>query len=494
LSFNISWQTPMTSPRAADLVLAIDAGTTLIKAAVFDLDGVCAGAGQAKQATSSPRPGWAEQDPASWWRGARAAARRALGAADVSGERIAAIGISTQGGTVAVFDGAGKPYGPALVWNDSRQRAVESPASSDTHFAATGLAHSNMSPAALAWLRANRPEWFGGRYRIGYVPDYLTFCTTGNWVTDPTNLAISNLCDLAAADIAECALEKLDLPRAAFAETRQAGEAAGRLSPGAARALGLHAGIPVAVPAHDQYAGALGASCVTAGDILLSAGTAWVILLITDHAVIDRTSSFWPARHVQRGLWGLLGSIASGGSTLSKALELTKQRADWEHVNRAAAGVPAGSDGLLVVPHLAGRTIPTWDTGASGAVLGWSLGHTREHVWRATMEGLAFEVRAACEYLRERGASVASLRMVGGGAKSDLIPPMLASALGVPVYTNAASDVAVRGAACLAARCLGLPDLPQSTGWREREPVAAWRETYHAAYQRYRDAIRRLES
>jgi sugar (pentulose or hexulose) kinase len=366
--------------------------------------------------------------------------------------------------------------------------------SCDAHFAATGLAHSNMSPAALAWLKANRAQWFGERCRIGYVPDYLTFCMTGNWVTDPTNLGISNLCDLAAADIAKCVLETLGLPRSAFAETRHAGEVAGRLSPLAARALGLRAGIPVAVPAHDQYAGALGAGCVSAGDILLSAGTAWVILLVTDHAVIDRASSFWPAHHVQQGLWGLLGSVASGGSTLSKVLDLTKQRADWKHVNRAAAGVPAGSDGLLVVPHLTGRTIPTWDTGASGAVLGWSLGHTREHLWRAAMEGLAFEVRAACEYLRERGASIASMRMVGGGAKSDLIPPILASALGVPVHTHAVSDVAARGAACLAARCLGLPDLPQSTGWRAHEPVAAWHETYDAAYRRYRDAVRRLES
>ncbi|MGD0113929.1 MAG: FGGY family carbohydrate kinase [Armatimonadota bacterium] len=485
----------MTSPRPADLVLAIDAGTTLIKAAVFSLDGVCLGAGQAKQPISSPQPGWAEQDPLSWWRGARAAARRAIGAAGIGGERIAAVGISTQGGTVAIFDEAGKPCGPALGWNDARQRApLESLTSSDAHFAATRLAHLNMSPTALAWLKAARPEWFSGRYRIGYVPDYLTFRMTGNWVTDPTNLAISNLCDLAAADIAQCVLETLGLPRSAFADTRQAGEAAGMLSPSASRALGVRAGIPVAAPAHDQYAGALGAGCVSAGDILLSAGTAWVILLVTDRPVIDRTSSFWPARHVQRGLWGLLGSVASGGSTLNKVLEFTKQRADWDHVNRAAAAVPVGSDGLLVVPHLTGRTIPSWDTGAAGAVLGWSLGHTREHLWRAAMEGLAFEVRAACDYLRERGVSIASLRMVGGGAKSDLIPPILASALGVPVYTNAASDVAVRGAACLAARCLGLHDLPKSTGRREHRPVAAWRGIYDEAYDRYREAIRRLES
>ena len=485
----------MTSPRAADPVLAIDAGTTLIKAAVFGLDGVCLGAGQAKQPISSPQPGWAEQDPLSWWRGARLAARRAIRAADISGEQVAAIGLSTQGGTVAVFDEAGRPCGLALGWNDARQRApLESLISSDAHFAATGLAHLNMSPTALAWLKMNRPEWFSGTYRIGYVPDYLTFCMTGNWVTDPTNLAISNLCDLAAADIALCTLERLNLPRSAFAETRQAGEVAGMLSPPAARALGVRAGIPVAVPAHDQYAGALGAGCVSAGDILLSAGTAWVILLITDRAVIDRTSSFWPARHVQRGLWGLLGSVASGGSTLNRVLDLTRQRADWDHINRAAAAVPAGSDGLLVIPHLTGRTIPSWDTGAAGAVLGWSLGHTREHLWRAAMEGLAFEVRAACDYLRERGVSIASLRMVGGGAKSDLIPPILASALGVPVYTNAASDVAVRGAACLAARCLGLPDLHGSTDWREHRPIAAWRGVYDGAYGRYEDAIRRLES
>ena len=482
-------------PGPADLLLAIDAGTTLIKAAVFGLDGACLGAGRAKQPIHSPQPGWAEQEPESWWRGARLAARRAVEVAGVAGERIAAIGLSVQGATVAVFDENGHPRGPALGWNDARQRAPrESLAADDAHFAATGLAHLNMSPTGIAWLKANRAEWFTGGYRIGYVPDYLTFRMTGNWVSDPTNLAISNLCDLSTGDIAQPALERLHLPRSAFAETKRAGEMAGALLPSAARALGLRPGIAIAVPAHDQYAAALGAGCVNAGDILLSAGTAWVLVLITDRAVVDRESSFWPARHVQRGLWGLLGSTSSGGSTLNRTLELTGQRADWQRINQAAARVPPGSDRLLVIPHLAGRTMPTWDTGACGAILGWSLGHTRAHLWRAAMEGVVFDIRAACEYLKERGVNIASLRMVGGAANSALIPAILASALGVPVWTNTAADTALRGAACLAARCLGLPDIPQSDDWQEHRPVDAWRGIYSGAYQRYKDAIRRLES
>jgi sugar (pentulose or hexulose) kinase len=479
--------------RVAELLLGIDAGTTALKAAVYAPDGRCLGAGGAPQGVRHPQPGWAEQDPAVWWRGLVRAVRQAVTAAGASGEDVAALGLSTQGGTIAVFDAEGRPRGPALVWSDARQSGWEGDeAARAEHFRLTGVPHLHMTPAALRWLQANRREWFAGPYRVGYVPDLLTFRLTGEWVSDPTNLAISNLCELAAADIAQAELSRAGVPREAFAVTRRAGEAAGALRPRAARALGLRSGIPVAAPAHDQYAAALGAGCTRAGDLLLSAGTAWVVLLATERPVTDAHSSFWPAPHVQPGLWGLLGAISSGGSTLDHVRALTGGRR-WEEVTEAAGRMRAGSEGLLVIPHLVGRTLPSSDPEARGALLGWSLGHTRAHLWRAAMEGVALETRVACEHLAARAAAVSGLRMVGGGARSDLWASIVASVLDVPVRTAAAADMAVRGAACLAARCLGRPDLPQVQTWQEHEPVAAWRAPYDRAYARYRKAVACLE-
>jgi sugar (pentulose or hexulose) kinase len=514
----------------AELLLGIDAGTTALKAAVYAPDGRCLGAGGAPQGVRHPQPGWVEQDPAVWWRGLVRAVRQAIAAAGASGEDVAALGLSTQGGTIAVFDAEGRPRGPALVWSDARQSGWEGDeAARAEHFRLTGVPHLHMTPAALRWLQANRREWFADAYRIGYVPDFLTFRLTGEWVSDPTNLAISNLCELAAADIAQAELSRAGVPREAFAVTRRAGEAAGALRPRAARVLGLRPGIPVAAPAHDQYAAALGAGCTQAGDLLLSAGTAWVVLLATERPVTDARSSFWPAPHVQPGLWGLLGAISSGGSTLDHVRALTGGRG-WGEVTEAAGRVRAGSEGLLVIPHLVGRTLPSSDPEARGALLGWSLGHMRAHLWRAAMEGVALETRVACEYLSHslccpslgntasgaqaclngppvqathhpdastsgaaRGAAVSGLRMVGGGARSALWPSIVASVLDVPVRTAAAADMAVRGAACLAARCLGRPDLPQVQTWQEHEPVAAWRAPYDRAYARYRNAVACLE-
>jgi xylulokinase len=477
----------------AELLLGVDAGTTVLKAAVYAPDGRCLGAGGAPQGVRHPQPGWAEQDPAVWWRGLVRAVRQAVAAAGASGEDVAALGLSTQGGTIAVFDAEGRPRGPALVWSDARQSGWEGDeAARAEHFRLTGVPHLHMTPAVLRWLRVSRRQWFADAYRIGYVPDFLTFRLTGEWVSDPTNLAISNLCELAAADIAQAELSRAGVPREAFAVTRRAGEAAGALRPRAARALGLRPGIPVAAPAHDQYAAALGAGCTQAGDLLLSAGTAWVVLLATERPVTDARSSFWPAPHVQPGLWGLLGAISSGGSTLDHVRALTGGRG-WEEVTEAAGRVRAGSEGLLVIPHLVGRTLPSSDPEARGALLGWSLGHTRAHLWRAAMEGIALETRVACEYLVAHGAAVSGLRMVGGGARSALWPSIVASVLDVPVRTAAAADMAVRGAACLAARCLGRPDLPQVQTWQEHEPVAAWRAPYDRAYARYRNAVACLE-
>jgi len=249
----------------------------------------------------------------------------------------------------------------------------------------------------------------------------------------------------------------------------------------------------VAVPAHDQYAAAVGAGCVNPGDLLLSAGTAWVLLMTSAEPILDRQSSFWPGPHIERDRWGLLGAISSGCSTLDAALALTHQVPDWGQIDRAVADVPAGSDGLIVIPHLVGRTLPSLDSGARGALLGWSPGHRREHVWRAAMEGVAFDARAACDHLARRGARTNALRMVGGAARSPVWPDIVASVLDVRVQVFPGGEIAVRGAACLARRALGEPDLPRSTGWSERQPIPEWRDIYRKHYERYQEAIGLLE-
>lgn len=485
----------MIKPLGADLLLGLDAGTTLVKAAIYTPDGRCLGAGEAPQPTTSPQPSWVEQEPTVWWQGMRRAVRKCLALSGVSGEAIAAIGLSTQAGTLAVFDADGKPKGPALVWSDLRQRMPENAdkAIIEEHFKLTGLPHLNMSPAAIGWLRAHKPEWFAGSFRIGYVPDYLTFRLTGEWVSDSTNIGLSNLISLASGDLALPAIERLGLTRNNFAVTRQAGNFAGELLPKAAGELGLRPGIAVAVPVHDQYAAALGAGCIHVGDALISCGTAWVLHVTVDRPITDRNSSFWPGRHVQPNLWGLLGAISTGGSTLERMLVITNQRRAWDKISAALQAIPPGSDGLLVIPHLAGRTIPTWQTQARGAILGWALGHSREHLWRAALEGIALETRVASDYFIQQGVKGNELRMVGGAARSAIWPKILASVLNVPVQVNASENIAVRGAASLAARALGGSDLPQSDAWQKYLPEPAWRNCYDEIYARYQEAIRRLE-
>lgn len=159
----------------------------------------------------------------------------ALARAAVPEDRVAAVGLSTQGGTFAVFDPRGVPRGPALVWSDARLRRPEpdSPALRAEHFRLTGVSHRAMTPANLSWIKAHRPGWLAPPCRVGFVPDYLIFRLTGEWVSDPTNLSISNLLALADGDIALPVLDRLRVPREAFAHTRRVRFAARQ------RALGL---------------------------------------------------------------------------------------------------------------------------------------------------------------------------------------------------------------------------------------------------------------
>lgn len=485
----------MHMSKAPDLLLGVDAGTTLLKASVYSPDGICLGNGEAPQGFSNPRPGWVEQQPAVWWEGMCIATHQAMQNAGITGNEIAAIGLSTQGGTIAVFDTDGTLRCPALVWNDERHLTPhDDPQRVEEHRQLTGMPNRNGSPSSLLWLKRNRPDLFIEPYRIGYVPDYLTFRLTGEWISDPTNLGISGICSMADGDIAAEVIGRLGIPRSAFAATIQGGEAAGSLTAEAAEALGLRPGITIASPAHDQYAAALGAGCIHDGDFLLSAGTAWAMVMVTSTPPEIQGSAFWPGRHVEPGKWGLMGSIECGSTTLDTLLSLTQQDKDWDAVNAAVTAIPAGSDGLLILPHLVGRSVPTTDHTARGAILGWALGHNREHLWRAAMESLCLEARAACEYLKSRGVSLSAVRLVGGVARSQLWTTILATILGLPVSACAGENVAVRGAACLASRALGRGDLPILSDWVECAPQPEWQDIYNAAFKRYLESIHRLEN
>jgi xylulokinase len=483
-------------PNAGKLLLGIDAGTTLLKAAIYTPEGHCLGAGESPQGVSSPRPGWCEQDPFDWWQGLIAATRQALTNANANGTQIGAIGLSTQGGTLAVFDEEGNPKGPALVWNDARQRASQPQPQEllDEHFVQCGISHRNGTPVALRWLKEYQPAWFASSFRIGYVPDYLTFRLTGQWISDSTNLSISNICALADGDIAPTILEHAGMTRVAFAKTQPAGQCAGVLQNEAAQELGLLAGIPVATPAHDQYAAALGAECVKVGDVLLSAGTAWVLLVTTAKALVDRQASFWPGRHVEPDKWGLLGAISCGNATLDSLLAMTRQGTSWDEINTLVSETPAGSEGVIILPHQVGRTLPTSNTSARGAILGLSLGHGRGHLWRAAMEAPALDLRVACDYLADHNVKINSLRMVGGAARSPVWPKIVASILGVPVYTEAKENIATRGAAMLAARAAGMAEIPRLTSWQEHLPEPGWQIAYETFYMNYLQAIEKLEN
>jgi sugar (pentulose or hexulose) kinase len=218
--------------------------------------------------------------------------------------------------------------------------------------------------------------------------------------------------------------------------------------------MGLPEGVPVFNGAHDQYCASLGAGAIHGGDMLLSAGTTWVLMGITEKPLF--TDSFIaPGKHPVEGLYGAITSLTASGAAMQWFKEQFMQDS-FEEINRAVAGRRDRVKELFFYPYQAGANYPLWNPAARGVFAGVTLEHDRFDFARAIMEGAAFGVRRAVEDFRRNGAEIRSILMMGGAAKSEPWTRIIAAAANVPLVLLDQADVCAVGAAVIAARGAGL--------------------------------------
>jgi len=486
-----------------DLLIGLDVGTTAVKAAVYDerLQLIATANVPYVQGLAAPHEGWAEHDVDDLWRGVVAALRAAAATAAGKG-RIVGLSLSTQGGTTIALDAQGRPLAPAMSWMDTRAANPSGIASPDAVYRATGWWSTTGLPLQhIAWLSRNRPDVFAQSSRVVFVADFVIGRMTGVYVADPSNAAITMLYDVARGDWSDELLAAAGVERSRLSPLAPSGAVVGRLQPDMARELGLPPGIVVANGAHDQYCAALGAGVVHPGDTLVGSGTAWVLLFAADHPVFDARQVFHPGPHVTPGLWGALSSIPSAGACVEWYLRQMAAAAGGDKyawLNDGAAQAPAGSKGLLFMPHLGGFYSAAGDRPVRGGWLGLTLAHSSNEMSRSIMEGVAYEVRRLAALAGEAGVRVSRATMTGGAASSPLWPQILADVLDVPVTLLGVSDAACRGAAILAGVGAGVfaGILEGAERGRSDEriirPQPAAAATYRDLYGVYCDAFDRL--
>jgi xylulokinase len=469
-------------------LVGLDVGTTGVKAVAISADGEVLARAEEDLPLSSPRTGWAEQDPEDWWRASEAAL------ATVRAERAVAIGLSGQMHGLVALDAADRVIRPAILWNDQRTAAecaeMEERIGLERLVRLTGnRALTGFTAPKLLWLRRHEPEAYRQIRHVLLPKDYVRLRLAGTRAIDVADASGTLLFDVARRRWSEAMLEALEIPGEWLPEAFESPEVAGHTS----------GGVPVAAGAGDQAAGALGVGVDRPGPLSVVLGTSGVVFASLPAFQADPQARVHVFCHAVPGRWHAMGVMLSAAGSLRWLRDTFAPAAPYEELNALARDAPAGAGGVVFLPYLSGERTPHADPNARAAFTGLALEHGRGTLVRAVLEGVAFGLRDSLELLRELGVRPAVGRASGGGARSRLWLEIVASVLGLPLELTAVEEGAAYGAALLGGVAAGLfADVHEAVAAcvhvRDRvEPKDAWRSAYEAGYARFRSLYPALE-
>ncbi len=439
-------------------LLGIDSGLTVTKAALFDVDGRVLGLARRRVAQSKPRPRHVERDPDTLWRATAGAVREALERGGRPASDVAAVAATAHGDGLYVLDAQGRPLGPGILSLDSRAGGIVAGWQADGIAAdalpLTGQVPHAASPAALlAWLRVEAPERYAGIAHVIGCKDWLRYCLTGTIGTDRTE-ASAAFCDVRTQGWSRDALALFGLGalETALPEVAHPAAIVGHVTREAAALTGLRAGTPVAAGLHDVTASALGIGAHVPGVLGIVAGTYSINEVVSDRPVTDPR-------------WFCRSGIAPGTSNAMAISPASTAAYDWM-VETLTSGGPGIHDalageidaalarpsGALFHPYLFGSPYGPEASGAFFGLRGW---HDRGDVFRAVLEGIAFNHRHHADALRE-GFAFTEARLTGGVSRNPAVAQMFADVLDLPVTVAAVEEPAAWGAALCAGAAAGL--------------------------------------
>lgn len=441
-------------------LLGVDVGTTSTKTILFREDGTIVGHAYRVYPTSTPKVGYSEQNPLDWWKAVCETVKEVCTDPKIR-RKIAAIALSTQGGTTVPLDAEGNAVRPAIVWNDKRcqqelwEMRQESVAD-DVYPLCGWKASATMPMLQCRWLQKHEPENFQKIHMLLSVPDYLAWKMTGIAAVDISNAGICRFADIRKRKYHKALLDYAGLKEEQMASIVGSGEPIGTLTKAAAEELNLNTDVLLVSGAHDQYAVALGAGACKSGDILIGSGTSWVVTSLSREPDFD--SGLAQSVSAVPGLWGSLRSLSSGGVCLEwwrKKLvrEEGGELLPFDTINREVSKRKAGEDGLFFYP-FSGQ-FGKQKSFSKASFVGMDLSHDRFHLARAIMEGVAFQSLWMMESFHTQPFKQ-GIKLAGGAAKSRLWCQIMANTSGLPVRIPETADLGCVGAAILAGVGIGI--------------------------------------
>jgi xylulokinase len=444
-------------------VLGVDVGTGGTRAVVVEANGrILASATEEHEPFASPQIGWAEQSPEDWWRACGIAVRKAMADAALRGDQISCVGFSGQMHGAVMLDAADKVVRPALIWCDVRTEKqchdlTQNIGADELIRLTCNPALPNFTLTKLLWVRENEPKnWT--RVRSVMLPkDYVRFRLTSDRATDMADASGTLRLDVANRRWSQEVLQAAGMEASLLPRLCESPEICGKVSAAGAVATGLPPGTPVVAGAGDQAAGAVGMGIAAPGAVSATIGTSGVVFAATDCPALDRKGRLHTFCHAIPGRWHVMGVTQAAGLSLrwfrdrfGASGNNENGRDPYDRLTAEAAAVPPGCEGLLWAPYLMGERTPHLDPNARAALIGLTVSHTRGHVVRAILEGVAFSLRDSFTLLAEMGVPVHNIRLGGGGARSPLWRQIQADIYGREVAILEAEEGAAYGAAILA--------------------------------------------
>lgn len=428
-----------------EYIIAHDLGTSGNKASLYTVGGQLVKSITYGYDTHFFNNNWAEQDANKWWQAVCITTKELI--KDIQRHLVIGVSFSAQMQGCVCVDGEGNILRPAIIWADQRatkeNNQILSHITMQDFYQITGhRASPSYSIQKLMWIKENEKEIYNKTYKMLNCKDYMILKLTGNFVTDYSDASGTNALDINKKYWSEEILTYAGVDKEKLPQILGSTEVAGFITRQASQDVGLLKGTPIVVGAGDGVCATVGASCVREGDTYSCVGSSAWIATTSKKPIYDKEMKTFNFVHMIPEFIVPCGTMQTGGGAYSWAKtrlgayeELKAKELDinfYELMNEKIGQSPIGANGLIFLPYLLGERSPRWNPDARGAFIGLKMEHQREDLFRAVLEGIAFNLEIILKSFKEQ-AQINEMKIIGGGAKSDVWTQIMADMYGLPI-------------------------------------------------------------
>jgi len=478
-------------------IAALDLGTTGCRTYIFDLDGTIIANDYQEWESFYPTPSSVEQDANSWWNSIKKTIESAIKKSGIDKTEIVSLSVTNQRETIVPVDIEGNPLHNALVWQDRRTtdqvEFIKNKIGEEEIYQTTGLTiDPYFSATKILWFKDKKPDIYRKTHKFLLVSDYIIYKLTGKFVSDHSNLSRTMLFDIRKLKYSDMIASEMGIDLDKMPESVESGVEIGEI---VSDETDFDKKTLVISGAGDQQSAALGVGVVSPGKIKCTTGTGSFILAYLEKPKFDPEKRVLCSCHAVPGAWVQEASIFTSGAALRwfrdqigqvECMTVEEGQDPYDIITAEAEKSPIGANGLLLIPHLIGAGAPHWNPYARGILFGLSLGHERKDIYRAVLEGVAYEVKKNIEVFKTLEIEPKELLLTGGGSRSDFWNQVYADVLGITCVRNIIEEATSLGAAILAAAGAGLfPDIAKAAeNLCKVDKKWAPREDRHAYYDK----------